>query len=109
MAGVRRGSHELAVLRELKALKVDTSAGHRDTSTELVLTLARSLDSSPPLPLVVKLADLLHKQMRQIRELVRERDGGAAERDLSTPVWHAAQSGAADVGAEGGGGGAAAG
>ncbi len=104
------GLHELAVVRDLKALSMPTDAGKRDSSTELVLTLARALDSSPALPLVVKLAQELRIQMAQVREVARERDRGAsANGGLSTPDWDTPDTGPADVGAAGGGGRAAAG
>lgn len=104
------GDVEAAVLRDLRAWKLPAAPSRRGALAELALTLARALDAKPPVTVAAKLAMELRVQLGQLRELASERASAAgAQGNVSTPVWHEAEPGAADVGAERGGGGPPAG
>ncbi len=103
------GRVEMAALRDLQAMG---AAAQQSTLGELVLVLARAIDTrgdgSPSI--TAKLVAELRVTLGQLREVTRDGDGGEDPAELSTPVWDrdaavrdAAVAGAADVGAEGSG------
>lgn len=78
---------------------------------EMAYVLAKAVDDSGAdgPAAAVNWARELRMTLDGLREVARERGGAGEDGDLGTPVWDSAESGAADVGAEGGGGGEAAG
>jgi hypothetical protein len=111
------GRVERAVTDDIAALGDLDGEFHR-SMTEVALVLARAVDDSGAdgPAAAVNWARELRMTLDKLREDARERGGGDDDGDLGTPVWdqpaavrHPEVAGAADVGAEGGGGGEAAG
>jgi hypothetical protein len=104
------GPVEEAIRRDLAQLgRLDT--GVRSTLSQMVLKMARSYDRYEGADLA-KLARLNQELRQTLMVLTTEAnsDGdGEQAAHLSTPVWHAAEPGAADAGPAGGGGGGEAG
>lgn len=85
--------------------------GVRATLAQMVLKMARAYDRYEGADLA-KLARLNQELRQTLTVLTTEASGdgdGEEAVHLSTPVWHAAEPGAADAGAAGGGGGGPAG
>lgn len=102
----RAGRVELALRRDLAGL----GDLRRSALAELALVMARAIDGGQLSNAErVKAASELRVTLAQLREVHRDRGADEGDGDLSTPVWHAADHGASDVGPGGGGGGAAAG
>lgn len=108
--GAVRGPVETAVRRDLAQIgRLDT--GVRATLAQMALKMARAYDGYEGSDLA-KLARLNQELRATLTGLRTEVSGDSDVEEaahLSTPVWDGAQSGAADAGAEGVGGGGAAG
>lgn len=96
----RAGKLELAVKRDLRDLGQLPTGGH--ALAEIALILARAVDAEEgPLTARAKLAQELRVTLGQLREVARDGIAGDPDGQPSTPVWDAAESGAADAGAAG--------
>jgi hypothetical protein len=96
----RAGKLELAVRRDLRDIGDLPSGGH--ALAEIAAIIARAIDAEEgPLTARAKLAQELRVTLGQLREVARDGFAGDEDGEPSTPVWHAAESGASDVGAAG--------
>lgn len=113
----RAGRMETSVRQDLRRMgKLDT--GVKASLAETAVILARAIDSysgrvdaggsAAQLSALAKAIQELRSTLRALVEKSDDADDGDEAR-MSTPVWDAAQSGAADVGAADRGGGGTAG
>lgn len=96
----RAGKLELAVRRDLRDLGTLPAGGH--ALAEIASIIARAIDAEEgPLTARAKLAQELRVTLGQLREVARDGFVGDPDGQPVTPVWDAAESGAADAGAAG--------